>query len=171
MRALTKAFGAALALIGGMSGNALAATAAVFPIEFVDTSGEPPSPERDARLKLATAALVEALVKTGRYAPVDLAPFQAEVAAMAPRYLCGDCFLDVARMAGASFAVVSVVHKVSTLISSMDIAIFEAASGKFLVDLSGQIRGDTDEAYTHGVKFLVRNRLADELDAGGAAAR
>lgn len=142
-----------------------APTAAVFPFEFVDTSGENPSPDRDARLRMATSVLTEALEKTGRYERVDLTPFKAEVDKMMPRYLCGDCFLDVARKAGAAFAVVSVVHKVSTLISSMDIGIFDVSTGAFIAHLSGQIRGDTDEAYSHGVKFLIRNRLPEEVPA------
>jgi hypothetical protein len=136
---------------------------AVFPFEFLDTSGEAPSPDRDARLKLATDTLSEALLKTGRYTIVDLHPFTAEIAAMPPRYKCGDCFLDVARKAGAQYAVVSVVHKVSTLISAMNMVVFDASSGALIADASGQIRGDTDEAYRHGVAFIVRNRLFDEL--------
>lgn len=150
---------------------ALAAPAtAVFPMEFVDTSGEPPNDAlRDARLKLATDMLVETLAKTGRFAPVDLAPYAEEIAKMDRRYNCIGCFLPVAQKAGATFAVVSVVHKVSTLISSMDIALFDVATGVFLADLEGQIRGDTDEAYTHGVKFLIRNRLPDAIAGEDAA--
>jgi hypothetical protein len=83
---------------------------------------------------------------------------------MAPRYRCGDCFLGVAREAKANYAAVSVVHKVSTLISSMNIVVFDVSSGAMVADAAGQIRGDTDEAYRHGVAFLVRNRLLDELD-------
>jgi hypothetical protein len=160
---------AAFALLGAQP-LAAAPAVAVFPMDFVDTSGEPPDPSlRDARLKLATDMLVDTLAKTGRFAPVDLTPYADEIAKMDRRYLCGDCFLAVARKAGASFAVVSVVHKVSTLISSMDIALFDVNTGTFLADLEGQIRGDTDEAYTHGVKFLIRNRLPDAINGEGAA--
>lgn len=136
---------------------------AIFPFEIYDTSGEPPQPDRTARLAMATRVLTEALETTGRFASVDLGPFSAEVAATAPRYRCGDCFLPVARRAEASYAVVSVVHKVSSLISTMDIWIIDATSGTRLAHLSGQIRGDTPEAYEHGVRFLVRNRLPAEM--------
>jgi hypothetical protein len=136
---------------------------AIFPFEFVDTSGEAQSPDREARLKLATDTLAEALAKTGHYTTVDLHPFSAEIAAMRPRYKCGDCFLSVAREARANYAAVSVVHKISTLISAMNIVVFDVSSGALIANASGQIRGDTDEAYRHGVAFLVRNRLIDEL--------
>jgi hypothetical protein len=155
------------------TGAATAApAAAIFPFEIYDTSGEAPQPDLAERLTMATRVLSEALEKTGRYSIVDLGPFSAEVAATAPRYRCGDCFLPVARRAGAAFAIVPVVHKVSSLISSMDIWILDASSGAGIAHLGGQIRGDTAEAYEHGVRFLVRNRLpVDDPAEGGAQSR
>jgi len=156
--------------IVGWTGIAAAAPAtAIFPFEIYDTSGEPPRPDLTERLAMATRVLSEALEKTGRYSPVDLGPFSADIAATAPRYRCGDCFLPVARKAGAAYAVVPVVHKVSSLISSMDIWILDTSSGANVAHLGGQIRGDTAEAYEHGVRFLVRNRLPDEPPAGDGA--
>jgi hypothetical protein len=161
-----KTFAAIAALVCGVAGWAgaslAATTTAVFPFEIYDTSGEGPQSDRIERLAMATRVLSEALEKTGRYLPVDLGPLSAEVAATAPRYLCGDCFLPLARKAGAAYAVVPVVHKVSSLISSMDIWIVDATSGARIAHLSGQIRSDTAEAYEHGVRFLVRNRLPDD---------
>jgi hypothetical protein len=160
-------------VVVGWTGSATAApAAAIFPFEIYDTSGEAPQPGLNERLAMATQVLSEALEKTGRYSPVDLGPFGAEVAAAAPRYRCGDCFLPIARRAGAAVAVVPVVHKVSSLISSMDIWIIDAASGAAVAHLGGQIRGDTDEAYEHGVRFLVRNRLpADDRPGDGAPSK
>jgi hypothetical protein len=159
-------------VIVGWTGFAAAAPAtAIFPFEIYDTSGEPPRPDLAERLAMATRVLSEALEKTERYSPVDLGPFGADVAATAPRYQCGDCFLPVARKAGAAYAVVPVVHKVSSLISSMDIWIFDASNGARVAHLGGQIRGDTAEAYEHGVRFLVRNRLPDEALGEGAQAK
>jgi hypothetical protein len=154
----------------GWTGIATAAPAAtaIFPFEIYDTSGEPPRPDLTERLAMAPRVLSEVLEKTGRYAPVDLGPFNAEVAATAPRYQCGDCFLPIARRAGAAYAVVPVVHKVSSLITSMDIWILDASSGAGVAHLGGQIRGDTAEAYEHGVRFLVRNRLPDDTPSGDA---
>jgi hypothetical protein len=141
---------------------ALAASpAAVFPFEIVDTSGEAPTPGRDDRLRMASEVLAESLAKSGLYTPVDLNSLTAKVAATSPRYACDRCFLPVAREAGAKVAVVSIAHKVSTLVSSMDIWIFDVDSGAPITHASGQIRGDTDEAYAHGVRFLVRNRIVD----------
>ena len=160
--ALARIWIAAFAVVG-LAGSACGApAAAIFPFEIYDTSGEPPRPDLNERLAMSTRVLSEALEKTGRYSPIDLGPFDAEVAATTPRYRCGNCFLPLARRADAAFAVVSVVHKVSSLISSMDIWILDVSSGASVAHLGGQIRGDTAEAYEHGVRFLVRNRLPEE---------
>ena len=150
---------------------AAAPATAVFPFEIYDTSGEPPQPDRTERLALATRVLSEALEKTGRFSPVDLGPFSSEVASTAPRYRCGDCFLPVARQAKTAYAVVSVVHKVSSLISSIDIWILDTTSGAGVAHVNGQIRGDTPEAYEHGVRFLIRDRLPEEMPPDGSTAK
>jgi hypothetical protein len=150
----------------GYTAATAAPAAAIFPFEIYDTSGEPPRPDLTERLAMATRVLSEVLEKTGRYSAIDLGPFSADIAATSPRYLCGDCFLPVARRAGAAYAVVPVVHKVSTLVTSMDIWIIDASNGAGVAHLGGQIRGDTAEAYEHGVRFLVRNRLPAEAQSG-----
>jgi hypothetical protein len=48
----------------------------------------------------------------------------------------------------------------------MDIWIVDATSGASAAHLNGQIRGDTAEAYEHGVRFLVRNRLPEQAISG-----
>jgi hypothetical protein len=158
---------AAIVCLVNCAGAAAAPATAIFPFEIYDTSGEPPRPDLTERLAMATRVLSEALDKTGRYSPIDLGPFSADVAATSPRYQCGDCFLPIARRAGAAYAVIPVVHKVSSLISSMDIWILDAASGAGVAHLGGQIRGDTAEAYEHGVRFLVRNRLPSDVPSSG----
>ncbi|MDQ6702671.1 MAG: DUF3280 domain-containing protein, partial [Pseudomonadota bacterium] len=93
-------------------------TTAVFPVELWDTSGEGTKPGQAERLQLATNKLAELMEHTGRYRSVDLSGFSARIAATEPRYNCNECWRDVARDAGAELAVLAVVHKVSTLISS-----------------------------------------------------
>jgi hypothetical protein len=151
-----------LVAMGASGGAAIAGpSAAIFPFEIFDTSGEPQPAGRDARLEMATGVLTEVVTKSGLFTPVDLTPLAAEVKSTSPRYDCGDCFLPVARKAGARVAIVPFVHKVSTLITSMDIWIFDCSTGATIVHANGQIRGDTDEAYRHGVRFLFRNRIVD----------
>jgi hypothetical protein len=135
----------------------------VFPVELLDTSGEVGGPGHDARLALATEELTRVLQRSGRYRAVDLSPFASEVAATAPRYDCSGCWLDVARKTGAALAVVSSVHKVSSLISTMDFRVADLKSGQYVAHVQGQIRGDTDDAYRRGVDVLAGGRLLQSM--------
>ena len=136
-----------------------AAATVVFPFELADTSGEGPKPGQPERLDLATRTLVRVLESSGRYRAVDLAPFAAEVAATGPRYACGDCWLDLARRTSATLAVVPSVHKVSTLVSTMNLWVADLRTGTYIARIQGQIRGDDDRAYVRGVEFLAGERL------------
>ncbi|MGI9387195.1 MAG: DUF2380 domain-containing protein, partial [Methyloligellaceae bacterium] len=51
------------------------------------------------------------------------------------------------------------VQKVSNLILNINIIIRDTASSKITRVMSADIRGNTDESWIHGVKWLVRNRL------------
>jgi hypothetical protein len=154
----------ALACVVGLAAPVCARAAepvpiAVFSFELQDTSGEGPRPGQRERLSLATRTLEDMLAATGKYREVDLAPYAAEVKATEPRYSCTDCWADVARKAGATVAVVPYVHKVSTLISAMSISIVDLTKMTYIARIEGQIRGDTDEAYVRGVRFLVEDRF------------
>jgi hypothetical protein len=132
---------------------------AVFPVELWDTSGEGATPGQAERLTAATNNLIELLEHTGRYRSVDLSRFTARIAATEPRYNCNECWRDVARDAGAELAVLAVVHKVSTLISSIDLFVADLATGKYIAHADAQFRGDDDRAYVRAFKFLVNERL------------
>jgi hypothetical protein len=132
---------------------------AIFPVELWDTSGEGTKPGQAERLKLATSKLTELMEHTGRYRSVDLSSFTARIAATEPRYNCNECWRGVARDAGAELAVLAVVHKVSTLISSVDLYVADLATGKYIAHADAQFRGDDDRAYVRAFEFLVNERL------------
>jgi Protein of unknown function (DUF2380) len=132
---------------------------AIFPMELWDTSGEGVKPGQAERLKLAANKLTELLEHTGRYRSVDLAPFAARIAETEPRFTCNGCWLNIARETGADLAVLAVVHKVSTLISSVDLYVADLATGNYIAHVDAQFRGDDDRAYVRALEFLVNERL------------
>ena len=132
---------------------------AIFPVELWDTSGEGIKPGQTERLKLTTDKLAELLERTGRYRSLDLSAFAARVAATEPRYTCNGCWLGVARDAGADLAVLAVVHKVSTLVSSVDLYVADVRTGEYIAHVDAQFRGDDDRAYLRAFEFLVNERL------------
>ncbi len=147
--------------------QAAPAPVAVFPFQLLDTSGEGSSPAQAARLAEATRQLAAVLRRTGRYAPVDLTVEAGEIAALQPPDECGACWAKVAKAAGATLMVLPSVHKVSTLISLMTLWVADVQSMKYTARVSGQIRGDTTDAYTRGIDFLVTQEL-DKTQPGVA---
>lgn len=147
------------------NGAAVAAPmkAAIFPFEYVDLGqniqGSSPPADEAARLTLIGGVLADRLAASGAYAPIALSVAQASIAKAPPLRDCQRCADDIASGAGAEIAVVGYVQKVSNLILNINIRVSEAASGKVLAAASADIRGNTDESWTRGVEWLVKNRL------------
>lgn len=155
-----------LAAMLSASGSALAdppLKAAMFPFEYVDLGqaipGSAPPADEAARLKLIGGLLAERLTASGVYIPVSLEGTQAAIAKAPALHDCQSCADDIARGAGAEIAVVGYVQKVSNLILNINIRVSDAQSGKVLSAASADIRGNTDESWTRGVEWLVKNRL------------
>ena len=159
---LTKAGVAVLLCLLARTAAAEPAKIAVFPFQIFDTSGEDAKIGQD-RVTRATDLLAKALRDTGRYAPVDLAPYAHEIAGLQRPDECGQCWAAVARSAGATLEVLPSVHKVSTLITLMTLWFADVHTMKYVAHVEGQIRGDTDEAYARGIAFLVSQELGKQL--------
>ena len=56
----------------------------------------------------------------------------------------------------------SVIDKISETHLSLNVAIVDVAKSKLVSNASVLIQGNTDEAWLHGVKWLVKNRLLAE---------
>jgi hypothetical protein len=138
--------------------------AALFPFEFIDAGSmvpgnTPPPPAEAARLTLINGVLKDKLAASGAYQPVDLKGETEALAKSPPLEDCQKCADEIARAAGAEIAVVGYVQKVSNLILNINIRISDAQSGQVLTAASADIRGNTDESWTRGVEWLVKNRL------------
>ena len=137
-------------------------TMAVFPVELADTSGEAPRPGRAGQIAATTEVLADLLEGSSRYRKVDLAPVRDRLAAAGPLHRCGGCWLAMAREAGAEVAALAVVHKVSTLISSMQVWMVDVAARRVILEVAVSLRGDNDEAWRRAAGYLVRNVLLNE---------
>lgn len=136
--------------------SAQAAPTAVFPPVFVNSSPEPTSPEETARLKAMEAALTKALADSGQYQPIDLAPIAADVSNVRDIHDCNGCEAELAKKAGAKYAVVAWTQKVSNLILNLNVRIEDAETGQVLRAGSADIRGNTDESWSRGLKYLLK---------------
>ena len=152
-----------LALAAGAAG-AQGLRAAVFDLDFVDTSQEGASgiirDDETRRLALVSDMLRRMLAERGITA-VDLAPARDRIDKAAPLSRCNGCDLDLARELGADLAVIGFVQKVSNLILNINVTIRDTRGGHAIRGGSVDIRGNTDESWSRGISYLVRNRLLD----------
>ena len=133
---------------------------AVFDPELYDTSGEGVREDQQKRLQMLGETLRAMLRESGRYEVVDTAPVRARVAQGPPLRTCGPCAPDAAAELGADLALLTTVHKVSNLILSITVAVREASPGGGTRAVhSAEIRGNTDESWDRGLRWLLRNRL------------
>lgn len=141
--------------------------AAFFPFEFIDSgqggqAAQPPAPEA-ARLALIGDLLKQRLTAPGPYESVDLTASAQAIAGSPALRDCERCANEIARSADAEIAVVGYVQKVSNLILNINVRVSSAQSGQVLAAASADIRGNTDESWTRGIEWLVKNRLLPKL--------
>ena len=139
---------------------------AVFDFELVDTSLqgeiEGVSPEDQARLTLISTELRHRLQASGRYEVVDVTPIAAEIEAAGYLRSCNGCEARLAQAVDADLALIGWVQKVSNLILNINVGIRDAANREQVFAASVDIRGNTDESWLHGIRYLLKNRLLKE---------
>lgn len=162
---------AVIVILASASAPAAAARAAVFDFELDDTSLQGAvsgaSAADHARLEHINHQLRVALIRAGRYIPVDLAPVAAQAEATNLQ-ACDACAISLAQKVAAEFAVVGWVQKVSNLILNINLQIRDVATGRMVNGGSVDIRGDTDESWSRGLAYLLSEL---HLAPGTSAAR
>jgi len=153
-------------LSAGSAGFAAQKTA-VFPFDLRDAEqdGEvvPQSkPEDLRRLKVIADELRDLLRKDDRYEVVDLSPFASDIEKAAPFIQCGGCETEIAAKAGADLSVIGFVDKVSDALLSLQIFVRDVKTGGLTKTMSAEVRGNTDELWLHGLRWLWRNRFSPE---------
>jgi Protein of unknown function (DUF2380) len=114
------------------------------------------------RVRLAS---IESLFKanleaSGRYKFVSIPADEAAKMASGPQIgACGGCEFDYGKQLGADYAAWIVVQKVSDLILNINVYMADVAAGKLVFVHSVDIRGNTDESWTRGITYLVKNYL------------
>jgi hypothetical protein len=162
-RVLLRLFGIFCVLVAWpLSAQARGLRAAIFDFEFVDTSLEGatngPRADETARLMRLGDQLRTLVTSSGKFEVVDIAPVRAE-ARKANLQSCGGCDADFAQKLGAEISITGTVQKVSNLILNINLYARVVATKEPLVAMSVDIRGNTDESWSHGLDYLVRTRF------------
>ncbi len=136
--------------------------AAVFEFELIDSSldGELLGTTDAEKTRLAEMAprLRTLLEAEGIYEVVDIAPV-AEQAKNSNLQSCGFCDAQMAKKLGAELAVTGTVQKVSNLILNVNLYVRDAETNRILKNGSVDIRGNTDESWFRGLRYLIKNRM------------
>jgi hypothetical protein len=149
-------------------------TIAVFDFELIDRSGvsDPETAEAEVkRLEFVTGYLREKLEASGRYQLVDVAAVEALedkrlADAAISHYLneCEGCEAKIADALGADLSLLGTVLKINAINLAMKVTIRDAATGEFKESYTVDTMGNTDNTWSHGISYLVRNRLLTERD-------
>lgn len=159
---------AALALLTALGGPALAEDgrkAAIFPAEMNDPSlayGRKPLPADQKRLGLVTDGLKAQLAEKAGIESVDLGPQAEEIRKESPLYKCNGCAVPIAKALGAELAVTAFADKGANQLFSLVVTISEAETGKVVRQGQAVIRANTDDDWSHAVRWIVKNRLLAE---------
>jgi len=158
------------ALLSVLVARAEPLKAAVFDVEVVESQLEAPTGIPPERLKKASVLLRDLLAKSGAVIVLDTAPAAAEIEKNLPLRTCNDCDLGIAKKLGADIEVSTVIQQTSPVLLSFSASIRDVKTGKVLSTGVVDVRGNSDETWAHGVKFLVKERLLEKPLPESAAA-
>jgi len=131
-----------------------------FGFDMDNTSPAPTTPVERARLAALDAQLAGALQSSGLYQVLDLGK---QAAALRSTTLnirnCNGCELAVAVQQNARLAAYGWVQKVSDLILNINLVIEDVKTGKQVSGGSVDIRGNTDESWSRGLRFLLEEHV------------
>ena len=133
---------------------------AVFGFHLVNTSPAPSTTEETDRLHRLDDQLRTALA--ARYTVVDTAPVARKLERVDSIRGCNGCELDLAKELGAQQVAYGWVQKVSNLILNVNLVIEDAHTGQVLHGESVDIRGNTDQSWTRGLRYLLNERMFRE---------
>lgn len=134
------------------------APALFFGMTWVDTSAEGSMngerPDQTQRLHKTEDQIAEAFRARG-FAVTTVT--DADRPAVQDTSDCNGCDTKLARQKGATYAITGRVQKVSNLIISLTLFVRDADSRKTVAAGSVDLRGNTDESWSRGARYLLDN--------------
>jgi hypothetical protein len=159
-RVLLNAQAAALTLLLAHGAQAAPAvqSIAVFDFSLDNTSPAESTKAELARTQRLSGTFAAALQKSGLYHPVDMSRAAAMLHGQDARG-CNGCERSIAQQLGASLAAYGWVQKVSNLILNINVVIEDVRTGRTVAGGSVDIRGNTDDSWDHGIRYLLEEHV------------
>ena len=127
-----------------------------------DLEGTGPNAAQRKRLRLISELLRKKLIESGRYEVVGVFPDQDKIEGTGCPPMCANFERRVAASLNAELWVTGEIRKVSDLILSTDINIYDTATAEMVWRHSTEFRKDTDKSWLRSVNFILRNYLLAE---------
>ena len=147
------------ACIGGGALADAPKSVAFFGVTMVNTSPEPTSNVEEDRRQRMEVQLRDALEQSGRYTFVDTAPVAKKMDLYSNLSHCNGCDARMADELGAEIALSAEIQKTSNLILSISIYLRDSGTGALINGGSADIRGNTDQSWSRGFRYIVKNRI------------
>ncbi len=98
------------------------------------------------------------LAKSGKFQNLDIAPVNA-AAHQSNLQACGGCDVKLAQQLGADVEITGVVRKISNLILNISLFLRDVQTGRLIVAVNTDMRGNTDKSWSRATRYLLRERL------------
>lgn len=138
---------------------------AFFGMSLLDTSLQTTELGRDpaeiARLDRINDMVAESFRAEG-YVLVDLEPARVDIDRHVNMAKCYGCDTRIAQQLGADYALVGEVQKTSNLILAMNLQLRNAETGELVKGGVVDIRGNTDDTWSRGIRYILKNRIFNE---------
>lgn len=136
---------------------------AVISMELINTSLQPTSDVERGRIVMIKTKLAKLLEDSGRYIIVPLPPSLMNDIDSRPNIAgCGGCQYQWGKQVGADLVVWGTVQKVSNLILNINVYMDDVKTQKSVFGASVDIRGNTDESWDRGIRYLVKHNILKE---------
>lgn len=133
---------------------------AFFGLHFIDLSTEGAMngvrADETTRVEMAAGVVADDMAARG-FTLVPLDQVTTELEKVTNPAACNGCDVKMARELGADYALTGEVRKVSNLILSFSLHLRDAQSGNTLRTGTVDIRGNTDESWQRGMRYLLKN--------------
>ena len=138
-------------------------TMLVVGLEFVNVGASQTTSEQLDRIPLVQSEMIAQIEKSGKYRLVMPSPdLAAKIKARPNIPGCGGCQFDWGREAGTDLVLWGNVNKVSNLILFINLNVDDVKANKPAVITSVDIRGDNDNSWLHGIRYIVKHNLLGE---------
>lgn len=159
-----------------LAGPVAAAEGPLIVVPPFDLIEEHPDPglaaDHERRLAAVRQQFVDGVREHGLYRVVESAAADEAVSRLRAQhaflYNCPDCKAQLGAASGVPMVAAGWVQKVSNLILNINVEVSEVASGRVVLVKSVDIRGNNDESWRRGMRFLVRD-LVERRDAAAGS--